>query len=177
MTEYLQQAGIWLGFAGVWALCLVGIVASAISFSGTWFVVGAAALASLISRTGDPGWWAVLVFALISALAEGVEALAGAWGVKRRGGSSMAGLAALVGGLIGMFLGAFIPILFLGSLIGMLVGSFTLAYAVERNRLKHSGQAASIAWGAVIARLLVILFKLGATLGMTLYLVLKTLFS
>ena len=50
---------------------------------------------------------------------------------------------------------------------GMLVGSFACAFAVERYRLKHSGQAARIAWGAVIARLLVILLKVAATLGMT----------
>ncbi|NCC49673.1 MAG: DUF456 domain-containing protein [Spartobacteria bacterium] len=171
MSAFFHQAALWAGVALVWILCLTGVGLSAVSFSGTWVVAGAAALLTLISRTGFPGWWMVALFLLISAAAEVFETLAGAWGVKKRGGSNRAGLAALVGGLAGMVIGGFlIPVLLLGSLIGMMAGSFAAAFLVERNRLRHDGQAASIAWGAVMARILVILFKLGATLGMIVYL-------
>lgn len=52
----------------------------------------------------------------------------------------------------------------------MLAGGFLAAYAVERHRLKSHGQAATIAWGTVTARLLVLLLKVAVTLGMALYL-------
>jgi len=167
MSEFFQQVGLWSGFALVWLLCFAGVILSAVSFSGTWVVAGAAALMTLLSKTGFPGWWIVALFLIISAVAEFFEAVAGAWGVKKRGGSSWASFAALCGGLLGMIVGGFIiPVFLVGNLIGMFAGSFAAAFAVERYRLKHDGKAASIAWGAVVARILVILFKLGATLGM-----------
>ncbi|MBM4143514.1 MAG: DUF456 domain-containing protein [Lentisphaerae bacterium] len=168
MTE---SAGIlstllgWLGILGVSLLCLAGVVLSAFSVSGTWLVAGAAALAALV-REGFPGWGTVAVFAVISLLVEGAEAVAGAWGVKRRGGSGLAAAAAVLGGLLGLLLGTLIPVPVAGSLLGMIVGSYALAFAVEARRLRNAEQAASIARGTVLARLAVILLKLAATLGM-----------
>jgi hypothetical protein len=57
-----------------------------------------------------------------------------------------------------------------GSLVGMLIGSFALAYAVERRRLNDGPQAAHIARGAVLARLLMIFLKVAVTLGMSAWL-------
>jgi hypothetical protein len=158
----------WLG---VWLLCATGIVLSALSISGTWLVTLAALIAMLLSTTGFPGWWTIVLFLLLSGAVEGVEALAGAWGVRKRGGSAWAGFAALFGGLLGLFLGTLIPIPLIGSLLGMLIGSFAFAFGVERVRLKHAGKAAHIAWGAVVARLLILLLKLGVTMGMVVYIV------
>lgn len=150
----------------VWLLCIAGLVLSAISFSGTWFVAGAAVLAHFLNSDGSPGWWLVGAMFAVSALVEVAEAWSGSWGVKRRGGSNLAGFAALIGGLIGMVLGAFIPVPVMGSIIGMLIGSFVPAYVVEVIRLKHRGKAAEIAFGAVVARILVIVLKVAVTLGM-----------
>ena len=97
---------------------------------------------------------------------EVAEALAGAWGVQRRGGSKAAGWAALLGGFAGMLLGGFIPVPVIGNLIGMLAGSFGCAYAVEHTRIKKADHAAHVAAGAVMARLGVIFIKIAATLGM-----------
>ena len=104
--------------------------------------------------------------AVVSALVEVAEFLASSWGIQKRGGSGWAGLAALAGGIMGLILGTFIPVPLVGNLIGMLLGSFACAYAVERYRLEHHGQATHIAFGAVIARLLILLLKIGVTLGM-----------
>jgi uncharacterized protein YqgC (DUF456 family) len=117
-----------------------------------------------------PGPATLLVFAGLSILVEAGEFLAGSWGVTRRGGSTGAGWAALIGGLLGLSLGTFIPIPLAGNLLGMGLGSFGFVYAVERVRLRRSGPAAHIAMGAVVARLAILLVKVLATLGMTAWL-------
>ena len=150
-------------------LCLTGIVLSCLSISGTWLVAVATALAAVSRADGGPGWWTVLVFVVISTAVEAAEALAGAWGVARRGGSRLAGVAAVCGGLLGLAIGSVVvPVV--GSLLGMVVGSFALVFLVEIRRLKRADQAAGIAWGAVVARLLIVVLKVAATLVMSAYL-------
>jgi len=162
----LQQVGHWVVVGLIWALCLAGVGLSGLSISGTWLVTAAALLAFFVKTGPFPGIWTLILFVLISAAVEGVEAVAGAWGVTRRGGSRLAGLAAVIGGILGLFIGGVIPIPLVGSLIGMTVCSFGLVYLVEHRRLRKSNEAAGIAWGAVIARVLVIIVKVGVTIGM-----------
>ncbi len=174
----------WLLQAGeivLWILiCLsfvLALVLSCLSLSGTW-LVALAAIGAILLRPGEfPGWATVMVFLLLSVAVELVEWFAGAWGVTRRGGSGWAGLAAIVGGTIGLIAGTFIPVPIAGSLIGMLIGSFALTFAVEQYRLNHTGQAAHIARGAVIARVLVIFLKVVTTLGMIAFLAAGILFG
>jgi uncharacterized protein YqgC (DUF456 family) len=97
---------------------------------------------------------------------EVVEYVAGVWGVKKRGGSNWTGVAALVGGIVGLVLGTAIPIPLFGSLLGMTAGSFGLVYGFERYRLKQARLAVHIALGTVLARVFVVLVKVGITLGM-----------
>jgi uncharacterized protein YqgC (DUF456 family) len=151
-------------------LCLAGVILSCVSLSGTWLVAGATILIALVREDPFPGVWTVVIFLVIAALTEAAEFFAGAWGVTSRGGSKTAGVAAVMGGVFGIFIGALIPIPIVGSLIGMLAGSFTLAYMVERWHMKQMGEAADIAFGAVIARVAMILVKTVVTLGMTGYL-------
>jgi uncharacterized protein len=165
------KAGIGLGFVFVCLLCVAGILLSCLSISGTWVVAGATILAAVLSGPEFPGWGLVVLFLLLSAGVEVLESVAGVWGVKKRGGSNWAGFAALVGGLLGLFLGAAIPIPIVGSLLGMMAGSFGLVFLVERQRLKKDSHAAHIAFGAVMARVLVVLVKVGVTLGMIAWLI------
>lgn len=175
--EWLQIGGIWAAWVLVWLLCLAGLALSCVSLFGTWCVVAATAIALFLTPDAFPGGVTLILFALLAGLIELAEWVAGVWGVQRRGGSGWAGWAALAGGILGLFFGTAIPIPVIGSLIGMLIGSFACAFAVERYRLKHAGQAAHIAWGAVMARLLVILLKVAATLGMTVILIVGLLTS
>lgn len=172
MAEFLQTVQAWLAWILFAGASFVALLLSCLSISGTWLVALLAA-GTVFWRPTAAGWWTVAVFLAVSVLVEGAEFLAGAWGVQRRGGSRLAGFAALAGGLAGLALGALIPIPVIGPLIGMLAGSFALAYAVERRRLQQHDQAAHIASGAVLARLLIILLKVGATLAMILYLTVR----
>lgn len=155
-----------LGFVLVWVMCLVGVLLSCLTLSGTWLVAGATLLAMFLSSTGFPGFGSVLLMIYISICVEVIEYVAGVWGVKKRGGSNWSGLAALVGGVVGLALGTVIPIPVVGSFLGMTVGSFGLVYGVERYRLKQAGPAVHIALGTVMARFFVVLLKVSATLGM-----------
>lgn len=145
----------------VWLLCLAGILASSVSFSGMWLVIAAALLSMLTLGAPGVGWIVGMVAA--AGLIEGVEWVSSMWGIRRRGGSAAAGWAALGGGLLGLFLGSWIPVPVVGSLLGLLAGSFLCAYWVEVKRMEKK-EAAHIARGAVLARLSILVLKLAATL-------------
>jgi uncharacterized protein YqgC (DUF456 family) len=155
-------------------LCLIGIFLSVLAFSGTWMVLLAALITFFSTDVPTPG--TLILFALLCIATEVFEALSGWLGVQKRGGSRLAGLAALTGGLIGAVIGSGIfPII--GTFLGMLAGSFALAFLIEWKRLKHHGQAATIAVGAVLARLGVMCLKTLMTLGMIVWLLAELLRS
>ena len=162
----LHHAGSGFGFIVVALLCAAGLLLSCLSFSGTWLVVLATLIAAFLTGPGFPGWLTIAFFLVVSILVEVADSAAGVWGVTRRGGSGWAGLAAFVGGLVGLAGGSIIPIPILGNLIGMMLGSFFLVYVVERHRLQKHDPAVHIAMGAVLARIVIVLLKVCATLGM-----------
>ncbi len=165
--ELLRAAGLWAGYAVVALLCLAGVVLSCLSLFGAWVVALAALLLALLTGPAFPGWLTVGVYVLVAVLLEVLEAVAGAWGVQKRGGSTLAGLAALLGGLAGLVFGSvLVPVPVLGSLVAMMLGGFVMAYVVEYMRLKKASHAAHIAWGAVLGRVVVILAKVMATVCM-----------
>ena len=166
----LQSAGAGLGMTVVVLLCIVAIILSCLSISGTWVVGAAAVMAMLLRPAGFPGIWTPVCFFLLAGIVEVIEFFSGTWGVRRQGGSRLAGFMALVGGVIGIFAGLIIPIPLIGSLLGMLICSFLLVYLVEWKRLQRSDHAIKIAMGSVIARILIILVKVSVTLGMTVWL-------
>ena len=166
LLAFLHHILTNLGFVLVWVMCLVGLLLSCLSISGTWLVVGATLLSMLLVGSGFPGFGTILLMIWVAICVEVVEYVAGVWGVKNRGGSNWAGLAALVGGVAGLILGTAIPVPVLGSLLGMTAGSFGCVYGVERYRLKRASPAVHIALGAVVARFFVVLLKVGVTLGM-----------
>ncbi|HKL20450.1 MAG TPA: DUF456 domain-containing protein [Tichowtungia sp.] len=153
-------------------LCLTGILLSVLAFSGSWVVLTAALITFFAVDFPGPG--TLIFFALLCIAAELAEALAGWAGVKKRGGSKFAGLAAVAGGLLGAVIGSGVfPII--GTFLGMLAGSFALAFLIEWNRLKHHGQAAHIAAGTVFARLSIMLLKTALTVAMSLWLLIGLL--
>lgn len=166
-SHVATTAGHSAGFLAVGLLCLVGLILSALTFSGTWLVLGATILASYLRGPKFPGAVTIVIFVLLCGAIEAVDFFASSWGVQKRGGSKLAGFCAMLGGIGGMIIGsAIIPVPILGTLIGMFAGSFGCAYAVERNRLQKHDPAIHIATGAVLARVAILLLKSVATLGM-----------
>lgn len=151
-------------------LCFIGFILSCLSLSGTWVILGTGILLCLYRWPLFPGLITLILFLILCIGVEILEAMAGTWGVQKRGGSKAAGWAALGGGFLGMILGSFIPIPIIGNLLGMLIGSFGCAFLVEHAKMKKTEHAAHVATGAVLARLAVIFLKIAATLIMTLIL-------
>ncbi len=149
-------------------LCLVGLFLSCLSLSGTWLVLVAGIVTAVFSGRAFPGFGTVLVFLYLAILVEVAEYVAGVWGVKRRGGSWRAAVAAVVGGIAGLAVGGWLPLI--GRPLFMVAGSFGLVQAVEYIRLRRWDPAARIAVGAVLARLGVLVMKVVVTLGMTAWL-------
>ncbi len=81
--------------------------------------------------------------------------------MTKRGGSKTGAFVAMLGGMAGAILGAFLPPPIIGSLVGMMAGAFAGAYWIESRRAKAN--AAHIAWGTVLAKIVVIALKFGAT--------------
>ncbi len=159
----LHQAAHWAGWGGVGFLALLGLLLSCLGISGGYIIALAAALAVPLSGPEFPGWGVPLAFALAAAGVDVAEWMASHWGVRRRGGSRLAGFAAMGGGLAGLLVGSMIlPIV--GSLLGMMAGSFGLAYWVERNRLQASAPAVHIATGAVLACIAILMLKVAVAL-------------
>ena len=168
-----QSTGAFFAYAFAALICLGGLVMSCLSLSGTWLVLAATGLLSWLRWPDFPGIGTLVVFLLLCIGVEILEAVAGAWGIQRRGGSKAAGWAALFGGLLGMVLGGMVvPVI--GNLLGMLLGSFGLAFWAEHARIKKANHAAHVAFGAVVARLGVIFLKVGITLAMITTLVIGT---
>lgn len=151
-------------------LCGIAVLISALTFSGTWIVLSAALITFFSVGVPTPG--TLVVFTLLCIGAEVLEALAGWFGVHKRGGSGAAGLAAIVGGVLGAGFGsALFPLL--GTFLGLLAGSFAAAYLVEWNRIKHHGTAANIAAGTLVARLSVLFIKTTLTLALSAWLLIR----
>lgn len=171
-----QIIGAFLIYTLATLFCVVGLLLSALSLSGTWVILMTAGLLAWQRHPEFPSWTVLFIFLLLCIAVEVLEALASVWGVRQRGGSKTAGWAALGGGMVGMLLGGMLLPVF-GSLLGLLAGSFGLAYAVEYSRLKKSTSATHIATGAVLARIGVILIKLTVTLAMIVTLVVGILMT
>jgi hypothetical protein len=103
---------IWV--AGL-ALTFVPIVPA------TWIIWGAALLNAALTGFTPINWTFLIVLALIALVAVTIDNVAAAWGARKFGGSSAAAWGALVGGLVGLFLGP----------IGFLIGPFAGAVVAE----------------------------------------------
>ncbi|MDA3800362.1 MAG: DUF456 domain-containing protein [Kiritimatiellae bacterium] len=167
----LQVLHIFIYILG-FSACLIAVFLSMMTISGTWIVVGVGLLFKLAHVSIEPSWTTLIILVALAGLVEVCEGLAGYFGVVKRGGSKLAGIAASITSFIGGILGTIlIPIYIVGSLIGLFVGGFLGAYAVEYSRLKHNNKALNIATGTIVARVFIMVLKVVVTLAMILLLI------
>src|ERR1700690_2986546 len=114
------------------ALILVGMVGTIVPalpsipliFGGIWLIAG-------VDRYHHLGLWWLLGIAVVGALGLTLDVLAGALRAKRVGASQQAVWGALVGTVIGLFLG--LPGLLLGPFVGALLGELAAGHSVLRS--------------------------------------------
>lgn len=122
-----------------WALTLLGL-------PGNWLIVVAVTAYILVVPAESPvgvGWGVAVALVFLAAVGEVLEFLAGALGAAKAGGSRRGAVLALagslVGGIVGLFFGAPIPVV--GPLLGavLLAGAGAFIGAVLGERWKGRG--------------------------------------
>ena len=114
------------------ALLLVnaaGVVMVALQLPGTWLMLLATAAAAWWGWSPEPelrwiGWSTLASLGALALLGEVVEAVAGAMGSRKAGGTRRGALLAIAGGIVGAIGGTFaLPVPIVGTLIGASVGA------------------------------------------------------
>ena len=121
-------------------LVVVGLVGTLLpAIPGVPLIFGGLLLAAWAEHFQYVGAWALVAIGVLALLAWGVELVATALGAKRFGASRMAVAGAVIGTLVGLFLG--IPGLILGPFVGAAVGEF-----LARRDLLQAGRAGIGTW-------------------------------
>ena len=114
------------------ALLLVnaaGVVMVALQLPGTWLMLLATAAAAWWGWDPLPehrwiGWSTLATLGVLALLGEVIEAVAGAMGSRKAGGTRRGALLAIVGGIAGAIGGTFLlPVPIVGTLIGASLGA------------------------------------------------------
>jgi uncharacterized protein YqgC (DUF456 family) len=145
----------------------LGIVAAIVMFlsiliiplgwPGLWIMVAVVGLGALLGEVG-PGIVVMVVAA--AAAAELLEFLIVQRMSLRYGGSNRAFWGAIIGGTIGVFVGAPVPVL--GPVIAGVIGSFIGAAAAAFYESRDLAAASRVGWGVVLARGIAAAVKIAA---------------
>ena len=137
----------------------------------------------LLIPLGLPGLWLIAVvllgllvvgqvswtFALVGVGAVAAAEIAEFWVLKRFGehfgGSSKAFWGAVLGGMIGLFVGVPIPII--GSVITAFLGTFVGAGLVTLFETRSLERSARVGWGVLLARTTAVAMKVGVAVVIT----------
>src|SRR5438067_1165479 len=103
------------------AIILLGLVMLPFGLPGTLVMFAGAIGYKLLVPAGGIGWFTVVVVGVLMVIAEVIEWVLTARFTRKYGGSRRAGWGAILGGMIGAFMGVPVPII--GSVIGAFVGA------------------------------------------------------
>ena len=145
-----------------------GVLLTAMSLPGTWFILLTASAAAWIrSESGLIGGTTLVILAGLAVLGEAIELLAGAMGAKRAGASFLGAAGAMVGGVAGGIAGTiFIPVFIVGSVLGAAAGAFAGALCGEALAGRSVEASVASGRGAFFGRLLGTVSKLGVAAAM-----------
>jgi len=146
-------------------ICIGGLALLILGLPGLWVIVGASAVFAWVTHGAAIPWVAVIVYALLCVGAEIFEAVVGAWGTKKYGGSRWAMAGAIFGGIAGaILLGGIFPVI--GGIVGAFGGAFGGAFALEYAVNKDFRQAKSSGKGAFLGRLAAVVAKASLAVSM-----------
>jgi len=127
---------------------------------GLWLIV---VMTLGLVLAGSLSWTFGVTVAAVALVAEvGEFALLGRFG-KAFGGSKRAFWGAIIGGMIGLFVGVPIPII--GSVITAFFGSFLGAGLVTYYETLSIEQSARVGWGILLARTVGVALKVAVSVG------------
>jgi uncharacterized protein len=129
-------------------IMLVALLLVPLGVPGLWIMVAVLGVGVWL---GEVGWLLLIVCAAVAAAAELAE-----WVIldrmnARYGGSRMAFWGAIIGGIVGVFVGMPVPIV--GSVLAGFLGSFVGAAAATIYETRHVESAARVGWGTLLGRM------------------------
>jgi uncharacterized protein len=136
---------VLLGCALACALAMIPL-----GLPGTWVMLAAAGAYALLLPRGGIGVATIAGIASLAVFAEFLDYMFAARFTRRYGGSRRAGWGAVIGGFAGVAVGVPVPIV--GPVIGGLAGTFLGALIAEFEVSGHHGNAARVAYGALLGR-------------------------
>lgn len=142
------------------ALMALSILLIPLGLPGLWVLVGLVLLGAVL---GEVSAWVVVTAVLLAAAAELAEWLVVRSMNIRYGGSPRAFWGAIIGGFVGVPVGAPIPVI--GSVVAGFVGSFIGAALVTYYELQDVSAARRVGWGVLLARTLSVGLKVAVAVA------------
>ncbi|MDX1492832.1 MAG: DUF456 domain-containing protein [Longimicrobiales bacterium] len=150
---------IWISILAVVAM-LVGVAMIPLGLPGLWLIV---AVTLGLVLAGEVAWGVGLVVTGVAVVAEGAELLVVSRFGRAYGGSRRAFWGAVIGGMLGLFVG--IPVPVVGPVITAFAGTFLGAGAVTLLETRSLSRSARVGWGVVLARTAAVALKVGVSVG------------
>lgn len=147
----------------IWLLVVVLVLALfsiPLGLPGLWIMIGVVAVDALMQEIGIG---IIVTTVTIAVFAELIEFFIVKRLTNQYGGSRKAFWGAIVGGTIGVIVGAPVPVI--GSIIAGFIGSFIGAGVVTYAETKELRSAHRVGWGAVLGRALSAVTKTAAGLA------------
>jgi uncharacterized protein YqgC (DUF456 family) len=146
-------------------LLVLGLVGSIVPFlPGTLLILAGSFIYALFNDFAALGTSRLMVLAGLTALAYAIDYVAGAFGVKRFGGSRWAMYGAILGAVVGLFFG---PLgLILGTVFGAVIAEWIRSRDIEAGMRSGVGSALGMVLGTV-AKLCVAVTMVGLFLWWT----------
>ncbi len=146
------------GLAIFVVVLFIGVFSIIFGFPGTFLILGDVVVYALATGFEKIGFKVIIVLALLSLLAEMADFFMGIAGTRKYGSTKIGVTLSIIGGIIGAVV--MVPILLgLGAIIGAFLGGFAGAFLgeyLERGKLKPALRAG---YGALIGRVVGVLFK------------------
>lgn len=139
------------------AVLIVSLLLIPLGLPGLWIMIGALAVGAVMREVGVT---IIVITTAIAVAAELVEFFIVKRLTSQYGGSRKAFWGAIAGGVIGVIIGAPVPVI--GSIIAGMLGSFVGAAVVTYAETKELRAAHRVGWGAVIGRALSAVTKTAA---------------
>jgi uncharacterized protein YqgC (DUF456 family) len=149
-----------------------GLIAVPFTLPGTWIMLIAAILYSLVrvfQSTSDLK--VILIVAGLAVVGEIVEFLTGTLGPKKVNVSTRAIIASVIGGIVGALVG--VPIFLVGALLGLFLGTFLGALTYALIKEGNVETALRQAFAVLTSRVISVFAKTAIAAGMAVYLVMK----
>lgn len=145
---------------------LAGLVLTVINLPGIWLIFGATLVAGIMDKFQNITPIILLVFFILCVASTFADNIAAALGAKKFGGTGWGMAGAVIGGIVGLFLGAW------GIVLGPLVGAVLFEMLFAKKDMTTSLKAG---WGTFIGILVSMILKLGLSVVIIIFTITRIL--